>query len=169
MNASSHNPDELLARVADGQLDQLTPEQVAALEAHLNTTPAVADRLADVVPAPDPHLVPASSPPSEAEWDALWERVDSAGSARQTPNTIARVLRFWRPLAAVAACLLLVVLWRAVPWASEPSWKMQLSDDVVVHELEVFGDSSAFVAYSDDESGSAVIWIFEGDEQQEGA
>lgn len=163
------NLDELLARVADGRLDDLTPEQVAALEAHLDATPPAADRLAGVTPTPDPQLTAAPPTPSETEWNGIWQRIDSAIPMRgPTPTVIARVIRLWRPLAAAAACLLLLlVLWRLAP--STPSWEIHLSNDVVVHELEVFGNSSAFVAYSDDDDGSAMIWVFEEDEDSQGA
>lgn len=169
MTTPTENFDELLDRVSAGQLDALTPEQVAALEAHLNATPAAAQRLAGVVPAPDPRLTSAPSP-SEADWDRVWERVDWAEAAPLPARpALGRVFRLWRPLAAAAACLLLVVVWRTMLSPAVPSWELRLSDDVVVHELEVFEDASAFVAYADDESGTAVIWVFEEDEDEQGA
>ena len=170
MTTPDGNPDELLAQVAGGRLDELTPEQVAALEAHLNATPAAAERLADVVPASDPGMSHMPAPPSATEWDELWERVDSALPVRKSaPREVGRVIRLWEPLAAVAACLLLMILWRAGPAPAQPAWEMRLSDHVVVHELEVFGDASSFVAYSDDDSGTAVIWVIEEGEEQQGA
>ena len=169
MSEPQHNLDELLARVADGHLDELTPEQVAALAAHLDTEPAEASRLADGVPAADATLNPALPSPSEAEWKHVWDGIESAAPNRATTaRTIGHVFHTWRPLVAVAACVALLVLWRLTP-ARVASWELQMSDNVVVHELEVFGDESAFVAYSDDEGGSAVIWVFEEDESPEGA
>lgn len=170
MKAPDHDMDDLLMRVTDGRLDELTPEQVAALEAHLSATPAAAERLANVLPAPDPRLILPESLPSEVDWNELWERIDTATAARQpAPRAISRVLRLWPPLVAAAACLLLAVLWRTTLSPAESPWEIRLSDDVVVHELEVFGDASAFVAYSGDESGTAVIWVFGEDEDQQGA
>ncbi len=170
MTTPTENFDELLDRVSAGQLDALTPEQVTALEAHLNATPAAAERLADVTPAPDPLLTSAVQAPSKADWDNVWERVDSAEAAPLPARpALGRMFRFWQPLAAAAACLLLLVVWRTMLSPAEPSWQLRLSDDVVVHELEVSGDASAFVAYADDESGTAVIWVFEEDEDEQGA
>lgn len=167
MTTPSDNLDELLDRVCAGRLDELTPEQVAALEAHLDATPTAAERLANVLPEPDPHLSAAVSSPTEDEWNAVWERIESVTSTTQSPRRpLSRLLRIWSPLLAAAACVLLVVIWRL---SAPPAWKMQLSEDVVVHELEVFGNSTAFVAYSDDDDGSAMIWVFEENGDSQGA
>ncbi len=161
MMTQDDNLDQLLDRVAAGRLDDLTPEQVAALETHLNATPAAAERLADMVPEVDLRLGARVSTPTDAEWDEVWQRVDSVALRRDpTARTLGRVIRLWRPLAAAAACLLLMVLWRAAPSSADAAWELRLSDNVIVHELEVFDGSSAFIAYSD-EDGSAVIWVFE--------
>jgi hypothetical protein len=170
MTTPIENFDRLLDRVSAGQLDDLTPEEVAALEAHLNTTPAAAQRLADAVPTPDPRLTFAVPSPSDADWDRVWERIHSAEAAPLAPrHAVRRVFRLWQPLAAAAACLLMIIIWRTMLSPAKPSWELRLSDDVVVHELDVSGDASAFVAYADDGSGTAVIWVFEEDENDQGA
>lgn len=170
MNAPEHNLDDLLARVADGRLDELTPEQVAALEAQLEADPGAAERLADVVPASEAVLSPEIPPPSNAEWEHVWDAIESALPARAlAPRASRRMFHRWRPLVAVAACVALVVLWHLTPTEFGSPRPLRMSDHVVVHELEVFGDESAFVAYSDDDAGSAVIWVFESDETQGGA
>jgi hypothetical protein len=170
MTTTSDNFDELLARVAEGRLDDLTPEQVAALAAHLDATPMAAQRLADIVAVTDPRLAGAPPSPPEAEWGRVWQGIDSAAATHASrPRGSTRALRLWQAVTAVAACLLLVVLWRSVNPPTEASWQMRLSDDVVVHEVEVFGDASSFIAYSEDGSGSAVIWVLEEDEQEQGA
>ena len=169
MTTPGENLDELLDRVAAGRLGDLTPEQVAALETHLNTTPGAAERLADIVPEADPRLSVIAPTPTDADWGEVWRRVDSAALTREsTARVIGRTIRLWQPLAAAAACLLLMILWRVAPLRTEPAWELRLSGSVVVHELEIFGGDSAFVAYSDDD-GSAVIWVFEEDESQGGA
>jgi len=169
MTTPNDNLDHLLDRVVAGRLDELTPEQIDALEGHLSATPAAERRLADVVPEADPRLSAIAPVPTNADWDKVWQRVDSAAPTRvPTARAIGRTIRLWQPLAAAAACLLLMVLWRVAPLRTQPPWELQLSGDVVVHELEIFGGDSAFVAYSDDD-GSAVIWVFEEDESQGGA
>jgi hypothetical protein len=169
MTTPMDNLDELLACVAEGRLDDLTPEQVAALEEHLNAMPAAAERLAGIVPAAEPQLRDTAAP-SAAEWNDVWERIESATAPGETRSrVIGRAAWLWRTVTAAAACLLLVVVWRIGASATEPAWEIQLSDHVLVHELEVFGDASSFVAYAEDGSGSAVIWVFEEDQQQPGA
>jgi hypothetical protein len=162
MTTSRDNFDELLDRVAAGRLDGLTPEQVAALEVHLNATPAAEERLADVVPAADPRLSVSTPVPTDAEWEDVWQRVDSARPTRaSTARAIRRTIHLWRPLAALAACVALLLVWRWAPLSTGSDWPIALSADVEVLELEVFGDASAFVSYSDDGRGAAVIWVLD--------
>ena len=99
----------------------------------------------------------------------VWERIDAAGAAPQPPAyVLRRAFRLWRPLAAAAACVALLLVWRAMSPAPQSSWSIELSEDVVVHEVEVFGDASAFVAYSED-GGAAAIWVLEESNDQGGA
>jgi hypothetical protein len=162
MTTPDENFDQLLDRLAGGRSDDLTPEQIDALEAHLNTTPAAAQRLADVVPEPDPRLGLAAPTPTEAEWSRVWRGVDSAARRRaSSAGAIRRTIRFWQPLAALAACVALLLVWRWSPLAAAPEWPIALSSDVEVLELEVFGDASAFVSYSDDGQGAAMIWVLD--------
>ena len=161
--------DELLDHVAAGRLDDLTPDQVTSLDTHLNAAASSSERLADVVPEADSRLSVIAPTPTDAEWDGVWRRIDSATPVREpTPRVIRRTIRFWQPLAAAAACLLLLIVWRLTPVQAPPGWEMRLSDHVIVHEIEIFGDDCVFVAYSD-EDGSAVIWVFEAEETREGA
>jgi hypothetical protein len=164
MTTPADNVDDLLDRVAAGRLDDLTPAQVAGLEVHLNATPAAEERLTDVVPTADPRLSASTAVPSDAEWEDVWQRIDSARPARaSTARAIKRTIRFWQPLAALAACVALLVAWRWGPFSTRSDWPIQLSSDVEVLELEVFGDASAFVSYSDDGQGVTVIWVLDDD------
>lgn len=164
MTTPADNLDELLDRVVAGRLDELTPEQAAALEAHLNATPAAAERLADVLPQVDQRLRVSTPVPTDAEWDQVWQRVDSAAAARgKTARTIRRTIRLWQPLTALAACVVLLLVWRWAPLSAGSDWPIALSADVEVLELEVFGDASAFVSYSDEGQGAAVIWVLDDD------
>ena len=170
MTAPNNNVEKLLAQVAAGRLDDLTPEQVAVLEAHLNAAPAASERLASAAPPGDPQPTGAPPSPSETEWNRIWKRIDSAAVTRAPrPTRSMHTVRLWQAVTAVAACLLLVVVWRLASPPTAASWQMRLSNDVVVHEVEVFGDATSFIAYSEDGSGSAVIWVLEEDEQKQGA
>ena len=162
MTASHDNFDELLKQVAAGRLDGLTPEQVAALETHLNATPSAEERLAEVLPETDPRLSATTSMPTDAEWDQVWRRVDSAAAVGgKTARAIRRTIRLWQPLTALAACVALLLVWRWAPLSTGSDWPIALSADVEVLELEVFGDASAFVSYSDEGEGAAVIWVLD--------
>ena len=169
MTKPDENLDPLLDRVAAGRLDDLTPEQIDALEAHLNATPDAEQRLADVLPETDPRLDVAAPMPTDVEWNEVWQGIDSAARKREsTARAIRRTIRLWQPLAAVAACVALLLVWRWSPLTTAPEWPIALSSDVEVLELEVFGDASAFVSYSDDGQGAAMIWVLD-DSTSEGA
>jgi len=188
MNASKHNLDELLTRVAEGRLDELTAEQVAALEVHLNDSPEAAAKLAERIPTPPAGPLAAEpAPPTEKEWDAVWNGIEAGEKKNEGEPSVApdgapfppshlptfpqaqRLARLWRPLSALAACVALFAAWHFATPTASADLEISLSDDVVIEEMEIFGDASAFVAYAGDGSGSAVIWILEDDEEQTGA
>ena len=158
--------DKLLARLRDGAIDELSPEEIAALEAHLNAETEFADALADTVPVPDCPAFDRSGP-TAAEWEGVWQSIESAQTQEAGKTRSPRFVRFWQPLFAAAACLMLVITWRFGA-SNTPHWNAQLSNDVVVHELEVYDDASSMVAYTGDGSGSAIIWVFEEDEDPAG-
>jgi hypothetical protein len=169
MTTPDENFDQLLDRVAAGRLDDLTPEQIDALEAHLNATPTAEQRLADVLPEADPRLSVAAPMPTDDEWSEVWQGVESTTRKRESSaRAIRRAIRLWQPFAAVAACVALLLVWRWSPLTAAPDWPIALSSDVEVLELEVFGDASAFVSYSDDGQGAAMIWVLD-DSTSEGA
>lgn len=175
MTPMRENPDQLLERVAAGRLDELSPEQVAALEAHVNESAAAAARLANLVPQPPAGQFAPVAEPTAAEWERVWRGVEAAevrsaargAGAVEVRRTVRdrggarRFLRLWEGVAAAAACVLLAVLWRSSQPAAEASWPIQLSQHVEVDSLEVFDDSTAFVVVPDDGSDGAVIWVLE--------
>ena len=99
-------------------------------------------------------------------WVAVWEGIENASATtdlqpKRSRSTI--VLRFWPVGAAAAALMLAVGLWR-VGHLPGSRHNMQLSSHVEVHEIEVFGDATTFVAL-DEDGGAAMIWVV----QDEGA
>lgn len=166
MSREHDNLDEALRAVAAGDLDALTPEQVARLERVLNDEPGVAARLAACTPAPEPGLATALQVaeqvalPSAQQWDVTWQRIDAATplTQRRTHAGIAgRLIRLWQPLVAAAACLMLSVMWRTTSPAAD-AWPMQLATDVEIDSLEVpDGMTSLIVAGSD--NSYKLIWI----------
>jgi hypothetical protein len=164
MNNACRQLEPLLVSAAAGDLDTLTPEQVAALEAHVNACPSCAARLAGQVPQPDARMTPPVVLPSEEQWDRVWEEIETGtGTAGgHSSPSVGLLRRLWQPLVAAAACVLLVVVWRsATPMARQP-WDLELSNNVVVHEIETFGDVTPLVVYSSDD-GAAVIWMLENE------
>jgi hypothetical protein len=157
----------LLAAAAAGDFAALTPQQAAVLEAHLNTCSPCAARLARSAPAADAWLIPAVGLPSEEDWDHVWEAIDAATQTRVQQAWLARgaVQRLWRPLLAAAACILMVVTWRSVPMSETQAWDLRLSEDVVVHEIETFGDLTSLVVHPAEDDGATVVWFL----QSEGA
>jgi hypothetical protein len=172
-NAMTRTPDNLnaaLQAVKAGDLDALTPEQVARLERVLNDELAVAAQLGGQVPKPDERWASALDAverpggPSDATWERIWTRIDNAApvSLRQTGQSgAARILRLWKPLAAAAACLLLAALWRAGTPATVKPWPMELATSVQIDQLEVSEGSTPFVVTTGGENGFDVIWVLQ--------
>jgi len=161
MNEACGQFEQLVATAASGNFDALTPEQVVALEGHLNACAHCAARLADHTPQPDAHLAPPIELPSEQQWNQVWETIEAAQTrAGPARPGIGGFQRLWRTVAAAAACLLLAALWRSATPSATAEWDLKLSDHVVVHEVETFGDVVSLVVYSDDDS-AAVIWMLD--------
>lgn len=167
MTSPPENLDAALRAVAAGELDSLTPAQVAALEEALNREPRVAARLKSCAPVPDPLLAAALTrltqhhAPTKIAWDRVWERVDEATTpvVARHQATPARVLfRFWKPLAVAAACAVLALTWRfGSPSADE--WPLRLATSVEIVSLEVYDGATPFVIQSGGEHGVSVIWM----------
>jgi anti-sigma factor RsiW len=155
----------LLAAAARGDFDAMTPEQVAALEAHLNTCSPCAARLARSTPVADVRVAPAVQPPSEEGWDRVWEAIEAERQTgvRQAGPARGAVHWLWRPLLAAAACILMVVIWRSVPMSETQTWELKLSDNVVVHEIETFGDLTSLVVYPAEDDEPTVVWFLENE------
>jgi len=154
-----------LAAAATGDFAALTPQQVAALEAHLSACSCCATHLARSAPAADVRLIPAVELPSEKGWDRVWEAIDAARQTRARQAWPARgvIQRLWRPLLAAAACILMVVMWRSAPMSETQTWELKLSDNVVVHEIETFGDLTSLVVHPAEDDGATVVWFLENE------
>lgn len=166
MNRACETIRDALQTVESGRLDALSDAQVSSLESHLEDCAACAARLARAEPPAVSSRSASLAGPSDAEWSAVWDGIENTSATTDLrPNRLRPtiVLRFWPVGAAAAALLLAVGLWRVGQWpGSGPT--MQLSSNVEIHEIEVFGDATTFVAL-DDSGGAAMIWVV----QDEGA
>jgi len=142
-------------------LDALSPEEMARLEGILNSEPHLAADWADRTPSLDDPLathvanLDSATAPSRGEWERVWQTVDA--EAYESPDRMklpARVIRLWRPLTAVAACILLLASWQI----HRP---IKLARNVEISELEVYGGATPFVVSIGDEDGPQVIWVLE--------
>lgn len=159
MTTNREQLDRLLATVGDGALDALTPEQVTRLEAHLNESPEAASRLADCVPPLDPRLAAPVRMPRRAEWERVRSAIASHGAARARPSA-GWVHRFWRPLAAAAACVLLVAGWRTLDRRPAAATMLHLAQHAEINAIEAFGGSTALVLSSGDDA-PVIIWVLD--------
>ncbi|MBK8913741.1 MAG: hypothetical protein IPM64_03905 [Phycisphaerales bacterium] len=152
---------DALTALREGRFDALTPDAVAAAEAHLNHCAACADKLgaARPVSASDP-LVQAPRQPAAAQWRRAWaviaDRSPSVSSIWRAGR--AGILRSaWTPLAAAAACVMMVVSWRfAAPPVESGLWSLAAAGDVRVLEMDVGEGVTAMVG-----DGPTVVWILE--------
>ncbi|MCK4343081.1 MAG: hypothetical protein KAY37_15305 [Phycisphaerae bacterium] len=165
MDRSQDNLNDALRFVEAGDLDALSPDQAARLEAVLNDEPLVAARVSNCIPTPDPALAAALEQlekpawPSAERWNRVWGRIEAATPSGFTPGGrgLTRILQIWKPLAAAAACLVLAALWTGQTPA------MQLATDVVINELEVGEGALPFVVSVGGDEGIKVIWVLEGE------
>ena len=152
-----------LNAVQAGELDALTPDQIARLEEHLNADAAVAARLAGVTP---PANVPGQGDvelPSAETWERVWERVDAATTSELPAKRTLFMLRGWRPvIAAAAVCVLAVGLWRSRPASPAADWPVEWAHEVEVSDIEVFGDGTPLVIAAGTGETIPVIWVLEG-------
>jgi len=161
MKRHDDNLNRLLEAAMAGRLDELTDDQIARLSEHLDASPADAARMAAVAPVVDAALTPPVSQPSAAEWSRVWSKIDAAAGEREVA---VRRLRFWRGVqrfAAIAACVLVALVWRSGQSGSPGGGVMESIAGVQIDEMTVAGGYSATVDVSDD--GSAIIWVTESD------
>src|SRR5262245_36945387 len=144
MNVQRHEIEALFARLEGGRLDELSPEQVAALEAALNESPALAKRLSALRPPADGLLQTRAAGPTNAEWARTWDGIESSIASQRHGSAVPTgwIYTLGRAAAAIAACVGLVVLWRMLPTSTPPAsaagWELAMSDDTEILELEVF-------------------------------
>lgn len=192
MTPNRDNLEAWLEQSLRGDLDGMTPEQIAALEAALNASPELAARASGALPPSDRPAAEIALPTS-AEWEGVWSRIESAGAPRlrihaASPEALRdgrrereggraappRIFRLWTSVsAAVAACIALALVWRglfAPPEAgASPLWTMSASANVEILELEVYDDAVAAVDFGDSDNGAVVISVYERPPATEGA
>jgi hypothetical protein len=157
MSAERMNLDALLGQAEQGRLDELTPQQVAALELWLNRDPAAAERLAKVRPTVDPGLPPATL--TAAERERLWSRI-AAGAASHRAPAFRPTWRVWSSVATVAAAVALVVFLRLLLPGASPHLTPAVHG-MQVNSLELESGALAYISPGDDNGGYPVIWVFE--------
>lgn len=158
-----HAVDALL----DGRFEAISPEAMAAAEAHLNECPHCAARLEAALPASDSMLRAKLDVPRPDAWHAVWERIELETRPRQTAPTVYRFARTFSALAAAAVLLLAIGLLRFGPFSGGASEELRLAaaEDVQIESLEINGDEMPFVISAGEKENIPVIWFV----QNEGA
>ena len=189
MSGAPRDIQELLERVRQGALHELTPAEVERLAAATETTPAVADQLA-ALPAEPPANWPAPSPPTAEAWDAMWRNVErGAESGAEESNTGPRLqldshtsvpldsrsrdvlnVRSMRRsrwftrapvLAAAAAIVLMVGVWRLYTPPAVAPQQLTPDRDAAFLDVSTSGNDTAVVMLSNDDDKFPVLWIVE--------
>ena len=172
MNAACEQFAAALQALIDGRLDALAPEQVAALEAHLNACPTCTARLADAQARPEAALRDslATPVPAPALWDAVWDRIDARSAAEPVParRRLPVTLRLWSGLSAAAAVILVATIWWLTPPAADSPWDLRLAgpEDVQIQSLEVFVDATSIVLTGEGDAAAPIIWVIQENERQ---
>ncbi len=158
MNARTDNLDRLLERVAAGELDALSLDEIGRLEQHLNENDQAAERLAAASTGRLPALagLPPASPTAD-QWAGVWSGVRTAASQRAGPRAPhpSRITRLFGIAAAAAACLIAALTWPTTPIARQAEWSLEIAETVQVDELEVFDVTPTI--YYNSQGGVALI------------
>lgn len=155
-----------LQMLLHGDLDRLTAEEVAALEARLSGDEAAAAELAGAQP-PAPDAAWTTTPPVSADgWAEVWRAVTAAqASSRQvqqpTAGRMGRGGGWWRGLAiGAAAAGLTLALWQASPQArtAPQPWPVEWAQQLDVEEVESYGDTLPLIM-AGGQHGVAGVWV----------
>ncbi|MFN0135070.1 MAG: hypothetical protein ACKVS9_03025 [Phycisphaerae bacterium] len=149
----------LLDTAIAGRMDELSPEQIERLAAHLDESLEAAALLADATPPMMVGSANAVALPTEREWSRVWSGVESAGAARVERVRRGRVIRFTQSFAALAACVGIVFMMQRAGIVQRAD-VTQLASGVEIRELDVAAGYTAKIDL-DEDGGSAVIWIYE--------
>lgn len=176
MNQSHDNLEQLLARIASGDLDGLSASDIATVEHALHANPALADRFADAMPPANALLQVPVAKPSAAEWSGIWSEIERrrAMPMQDKRRREPRVFTLWRAWAAVAACVGLFALWRVLPISGNGAGggddvRLASGGNVEILDMEVFGGRSATLHFADDGSGAVIISISDPENEDSGA
>jgi len=150
---------DILSAIARGELDRLTPDQIAHAETALASDPAAEAELAAMQP-PKAEAALAAPEPTAEMWSAAWQQIENATTTRTMPTT-RRTWRVINPFIAAAACVLMAVLWNPSErdQAQAAEWPVTWTSDVVVEELEVSGDATPIVMRAGTDESISMIWI----------
>ncbi len=153
--------EQLLARLTVEGLDALSPAEVARLEQACEDE-AFAARVGALMTPRAEITVPA---PSAAAWDAAWNSIERslARSERADVRAAGWTIRLWQAVTAAAACMLLVISWRAGLGDANPSSRLKLSTNSQIESIENTPTETAYVADLGDDSGSVMIWFLENE------
>jgi len=152
MNAPADEIRQMLARVSAGELDELSPAEIAQLEVALNEDDTLAAQLAEVPAGGD---WPVQLTPSDTEWEAVWQGV-SARTGQQ------RIKGWWlRPLGVAAAVVVLLgVWWSGSQHEAVDPWQIQPDTDFEIVSYEAGSDTTPFIM-SGGEDEFPVIWVID--------
>ena len=161
--------EEAVTALAEGRFEALTPDQMAEVEAHVNTCDSCAARLAMAPAVADRELAgDVETPPAEV-WGDVWRRIDETAVRAEVPRPArgwARRWRAWAPVSIAAALLVAVGLTQLVPdrGGSLTALLPAGSGDVEIVDLKVFGDATPFVVSAGSQDEISVIWVIEDSE-----
>jgi len=173
MPREPHNQDEALRAQAARELAALSAEQVTLPEAILNASPEAAARIADTVPRPAATVAAVrradeTTVPTPRQWDQVWGQIVGGAQERQSGRVLrlATVLtqKRWRAVAAIAACLLLAVVWQFTTPAAVPAvepWPVQLAMSVDINDFEVYDDATPMIIAGDGATSAPILWVLE--------
>ena len=157
---------DALAALGEGRFDDVTDEQIAAAEEHLNQCEDCAASLRDQKPNSEAAFRSDAHTPSDAQWETVWSRIEAMGANRHdhgVPFAKRRLRVAWAGLSVAALLAIGVTVGEFArgPDGSLGELRLATAGDVEIESVEVFGSSELIVLNSGDQSEPSIIWIME--------
>jgi len=166
MNDSScQNIGTLLTALVEGRFDDLSPDEMAVVEQHLNECAECSSRLAGVDGTCETAIMADVQEPSAEQWDQTGAAIDDSLSSvtgqRSSTFRFGRMAMAGLSVAALLAIGVTVGQFAMRSGLAGRGMQLASASEVEIESVEVFGDTDLLVLNTGDEGDPSIIWVVE--------